>query len=151
MAKGQPIAVTKQRDIDERLEIRFEYEPVEIGKDLAGRSITSIVTKVWVPTETPIFGPLGPEALKLLIALRDLVFADAGVTPKDPTRYDRSEVTPTTAAHKINSGRVKAKLGLATTDAAKKAFERRVKELRLAAFIDVDASPGKESQLSLRP
>lgn len=140
--------MTKQRDIDERLEMRFEYEPVEIGKDLAGRSITSIVTKVWVPTQTPNFGP----PFKLLIALRDLVFADAGVTPKDPTRYDRSEVTQTIAAHKIGSGRVRAKLGIATTDdAAKKAFERRVAELRLAAFIDVDASPGKESQLSLRP
>jgi RecA-family ATPase len=145
---GQRMAeVTKQRDLEQRAIATFDYEIVEIG-NVNGIPVNSIVTIV--PGGTATAQTLSAKQTRVLLTLRDLVFAQAGITPKDPANFDRTEVTSAAAAIAIATSDLRRALNIVSNARAKKAFERVVTDLKADGFIDVQRV-GRDNQLRLRP
>ena len=151
--RGKRIArVTKQRDIEVRSKMQFDYEKVEIGKDANGNPLTSIVTVVGSGSGVASgLANMSSAQQVMLLTLRDLVFSWVGLVPKDFTNYDPSEVTPAALQVWIGSRAWKTALNIQKGDhAADKAFDRDVAALEAAGAIDVESSPGKEKQHRLK-
>lgn len=58
--ENNAIKCRKQRDMEYSPELRFDYEPVEIGRGHDGKPVGSVVLRVWQPTEFEV--SLSPAA-----------------------------------------------------------------------------------------
>jgi AAA domain len=150
---GGSVHATKQRDMDLGTSLSFRYEPVVVGTNAKTKlPIHSIVTHFAAapPAHSQVSSV---DVERYLVALRDIVFLRKGLSPIDPKRYDRTEVTTALALISVDSRAWKTKLGMTVGNHRDdKEFERIALHLeKQGDVVSAKVASGSVKRFSLVP